>query len=212
MRILSRYIFKEQVSPFFTGLFFFTFILILNKLFILADLIINKNLDPFIVLKLFLLMLPATISLTIPMSVLISAIMALSRLSSDFEIVALRSNGISTKKIIKPVIISGAAVFILLLIFTETLLIYSNKNYNKIYIEILKSSPASVLEEGIFTDLGDKTIWIEKINEKNSEMKNIILCVCKDCNGLVAQKSCRKCPRCGGINIKNIEKPKKENK
>ena len=51
-----------------------------------------------------------------------------------------------------------------------------------------------------------------KKDGNKTEMKNIILCVCKDCNGLVAQKSCRKCPRCGGINIKNIEKPKKENK
>ena len=175
MRILSRYIFKEQVYPFLTGFVFFTFILILNKLFVLADLIINKNVDIILVLKLFLLMLPSTISLTIPMSVLISAIMALSRLSSDFEIVALRSNGVSSLKIIKPVLVSGAVIFVIMLIFNETLLVYSNKNYNKIFIEILKSSPASVLEEGIFTDLGDKTIWIEKINRKTGELKNVIL-------------------------------------
>ncbi|MCU0821695.1 MAG: LptF/LptG family permease [Spirochaetes bacterium] len=175
MRILSRYVFKEQIYPFLTGFFFFTFILILNKLFVLADLIINKNVDIIIVLRLFLLMLPSTISLTVPMSVLISAIMAMSRLSSDFEIVALRSNGVSSLNIIKPVIVSGAAIFVLMLVFNETLLVRSNKNYNKIFIDILKCSPAAVLEEGIFTDLGDKTIWIEKIDAKNGELKNIIL-------------------------------------
>ncbi len=183
MRILSRYIFKEQVYPFITGFIFFTFILILNKLFVLADLIINKDVDIIIVLKLFLLMLPATVSLTIPMSVLISAIMAISRLSSDFEIVALRSNGVSSLKIIKPIAVSGAVIFIFMLIFYETLLVYSNKNYNKIFIEILKSSPAAVLEEGIFTDLGNKTIWIEKINAKTGELKNVMIYSRNDSDG-----------------------------
>lgn len=175
MKILSKYIFREQLYPFLTGFIFFTFVLMMNQLFILADLIINKNVEFLIVLKLFLLMLPVTISLTIPMSVLISVIMALSRLSSDFEIVALRSNGVSIYSIIKPVIVSGFGIFLMMLLFNETLLVYCNKNYNKIFIQILKSSPAAILEEGIFTDLGDKTIWVEKIDDKNGDMENIML-------------------------------------
>ncbi len=175
MKILTRYIFKEQLYPFLTGFLFFTFVLLLNKIFIIVDLIVNKKVEVLLVLKLFLLMLPVTISLTVPMSVLISVIMALGRLSSDFEIVALRSNGVSIYRIIKPVIISGITIFILMIIFNETLLVYSNKNYNKIYVQILKSSPEAMLEEGIFTSLGNKTIWVEKIDKKTGEMNNVML-------------------------------------
>jgi LPS export ABC transporter permease LptF len=175
MNKLSKYIIKEQLSPFLTGFLFFTFILMLQQIFTLADYIINKNISGLLVLKLFFSMLPISMNLTIPMSVLFSSIMALGRLSGDSEIVALRSAGISIYRIIKPVIYGGFVVFILMTIFNETLLVYCNKNYNKLFLEILKSNPVSLLEDGIFTGIGDKTIWIKKINKKNGKLNDIIL-------------------------------------
>lgn len=175
MKRLTGYILKEQLYPFLTGFIFFTFILMLNKLFILADLIVNRSVESSQVIKLFLLMLPVTISLTIPMSVLISVIMALGRLSADFEIVALRAGGISTYRIMKPVVISGLFIFIMMIIFNETIVVYSNRNYNKMFIKILNSTPTAILEEGIFTTMGDKTIWVERIDQKSGRLDNIML-------------------------------------
>jgi LPS export ABC transporter permease LptF len=177
MRIskITTYIAKEQLFPFLTGFLFFTFILMLQQLFALADLIINKNVEVILVLKLFFMMLPITMSLTIPMAVLFSSIMALGRLSNDSEIIALRSAGVSFYRIIKPVILSGFFIFILMTIFNETVLVWCNKNYNRIFVEILKSSPAAVLDDGIFTSLGEKTIWVEEINRETGELKNVML-------------------------------------
>jgi LPS export ABC transporter permease LptF len=175
MSKLTKYILKEQLYPFLTGFMFFTFILVLQQIFSLADLIINKNVAVLLVLKLFLIMLPVTMNQTVPMSVLFSAIMALGRLSGDSEIVALRASGTSIYRIVKPIVISGFIVFLLMAVFNETLLVYSSRNYNKIFIEILKSSPAAMLEDGIFTSVGDKTIWVEDINKQNGKLKNIMI-------------------------------------
>ena len=175
MSILTRYILKEQLYPIITGLLFFTFVLLLNKLFLLADLIINKRIDTLLVLQLFLFSLPSTLSLTIPMSVLISVIMAMSRLSSDFEIVALRSSGISVMQIVRPLLLSGLSIFLLMILFNESLVVYCNRGYNRIFIQILKSSPVSVLEDRIFTTIGDRTIWVEEIDRESGSMKNIVL-------------------------------------
>ncbi len=177
MRIkkITTYIAKEQLFPFLTGFLFFTFILMLQQLFALADLIINKNVKFLLVLKLFFMMLPITMSLTVPMAVLFSSIVALGRLSNDSEIIALRSAGVSFYRIIKPVLITGFFIFILMTIFNETVLVYCNKNYNRIFVEILKSSPSAVLDDGIFTSLGENTIWVEKINRDTGELKNIML-------------------------------------
>jgi lipopolysaccharide export system permease protein len=175
MKKITKYIAKEQLYPFLTGFIFFTFILMLQQFFSLADLLINKNIKIFLVLKLFLILLPITMSLTIPMSVLFSSIMALARLSGDSEITALRASGISIYRIIKPVIMSGFMIFILMLIFNETVFVYCSKNYNKIFIEILKSSPTAMIEDGIFTSMGDKTIWVEKINKKNGRLNKVMI-------------------------------------
>lgn len=175
MRRITVYITKEQLFPFLTGFVFFTFILMLQQLFTLADLIINKDVEFLLVLKLFLSVLPITMSLTIPMSVLFSSIMALGRLSNDSEIVAIRAAGISFINIIKPILITGFCIFILMTIFNETVNVYTSKIHNRILIEILKSSPAAMLEDEIFTSLGDRTIRVEEINKEAQTLKNIMI-------------------------------------
>ncbi|MDY6933463.1 MAG: LptF/LptG family permease [Spirochaetota bacterium] len=175
MRILTRYILQEQGSPFITGLLFFTFILLLNRLFVLADLIITKKVETFLVVKLFLLMLPSIISITVPMSVLISVIISIGRLSSDSEITALQASGISSYMIYKPPVISSIVIMLFMILFNDTLLVYSNKNYNKTFVQILKSSPVTVLEDKIFSSLGNRTIWVERIDRENGKLDNIIL-------------------------------------
>ncbi len=175
MKKLTKYIVKEQLYPFFIGFLFFTFIFMFKEIFRLADWIINKNVSIILVLKLFFMTLPISMNLTIPMSVLFSSIMALGRLSGDSEIVALRAAGISIYRIIKPIIFGGFLIFILMTVFNETLLVYCHKNYNKIFVEILKSSPAALLEDGIFTGIGDKTICVESINKKSGKLNNIVL-------------------------------------
>jgi lipopolysaccharide export system permease protein len=175
MGILTRYILKEQLYPIITGIFFFTFVLLLNRLFLLADLIINKKVETLLVIKLFLLILPSTLSLTIPMSVLISVIVAMSRLSSDLEIVALRSSGISVLQIVRPLLLSGFFIFIVMIIFNEFLVVWCNRGYNRIFVQILKSSPVSILEDRIFTTIGNRTIWVEEIDRESGSMRNIVL-------------------------------------
>ncbi len=175
MKEITKYIAKEQLYPFLTGFVFFTFILMLQQFFSLADLLINKNVKIILVVKLFLIILPITMSLTVPMSVLFSSIMALARLSGDSEITVLRASGISIYRIIKPVIMSGLLIFVFMLIFNETVLTYCHKNYNKFFIEIIKSSPAAMLDDGIFTSMGDKTIWVQKINKKDGRLNNIMI-------------------------------------
>jgi lipopolysaccharide export system permease protein len=175
MKNITKYIAREQLYPFLTGFIFFTFILMLQQFFSLADLLINKNVKIILVIKLFLIILPITMSLTVPMSVLFSSIMALARLSGDSEITALRASGISIYRIVKPVILSGFIVFAFMLFFNETVLPYCHKNYNKFFVEIIKSSPTAMLDDGVFTSMGDKTIWVQKINKKNGHLNNIMI-------------------------------------
>ncbi|HPI23105.1 MAG TPA: LptF/LptG family permease, partial [Spirochaetota bacterium] len=174
-RIITRYIIREQVPALVIGLLFFTFIMMLNRIFTIADLIINRRVDGWLVFKLFLYMLPITISFTVPMSVLISAVMALSRLSADSEITALRACGVSVYRIIKPVLVSGFVVFLMVLAFNETLFVYSNRTYNQLFVQILRWSPTSVLEPKMFTTVGDKTIWVGQIEREVERLGDIMI-------------------------------------
>ena len=74
MKILSRYILREHVAPFFLSLLVVTFVLLIDRVIDLLDLIIEKKLDANTVLQLFGLSLPYMVALSIPMAVLVATI------------------------------------------------------------------------------------------------------------------------------------------
>src|SRR5262249_60826531 len=109
VRIIDRYIWKELAFPFFLGLFVFTFLLLLDKIFDLTDLIINKGVPVHLVLLLLAYILPAFLVLTLPIGVLLAILVAFGRLSADMEIVALKASGVSPLRLLRPVLVFATA-------------------------------------------------------------------------------------------------------
>ena len=93
MKIITRYIFKEMIGPTVLGFAFYTSIILMQKLFDMAGMIIRRSLSAAAVGKLLLLSLPHIIVLTVPMSLLFGVLIAIGRLSSDSEIIAMRALG-----------------------------------------------------------------------------------------------------------------------
>jgi lipopolysaccharide export system permease protein len=118
LKIIYRYILQELLIPFFFGVAAFTGIFIgTDLLFRLAEYYSKWGVGLLILIQLFFLSLPSIIVLTFPMAILLSIIMAFSRLSGNSEITAMRSGGISIYTVVIPVliiglIVSGATIFI----------------------------------------------------------------------------------------------------
>ena len=109
MAIFTRYVLKEMIGPTLLGFTFYTSIILMQQLFDMAGLIIRRSLSAAVVGKLLLFSLPNIIVLTVPMSLLFGILIAVGRLSSDSEIVAMRALGISTRTIYRPVFLFSFA-------------------------------------------------------------------------------------------------------
>ncbi len=73
MTLIDRAMLKEMGMAFGLGLMIFTFVLLTNNILRLVELIVNKGVGIWTVLRLFLYILPYSLVVTIPMSVLSSA-------------------------------------------------------------------------------------------------------------------------------------------
>src|SRR5476649_2189613 len=114
MRVITRYILKEFLANLLLGLIIFTFVLLLDHLFELADMLLNKGVGIWLTLKLLFLLLPSSLSLTLPMSTLLAALLTFGRLSENSEITALRASGLAAWSYIKmPLVVALAAVIFL---------------------------------------------------------------------------------------------------
>ena len=68
---ITRYVFFELVPPTMLGLFLYTFVLLMNHFFLVAEKALSKNLGADLTLRLFLVGIPELTVLSIPMSVLL---------------------------------------------------------------------------------------------------------------------------------------------
>ena len=93
IKILTRYVLTEYISPLLLGIIIFTFVLLLDNIFDFIDLFLNKGIKIATILKLLFLILPGIFSLTVPMGFLLGSLLSFGRLSEDGEITALRSSG-----------------------------------------------------------------------------------------------------------------------
>jgi len=103
--ILARYIFKEIVSSALLGAVLATFVIFLQGLGRLFELLVRSADKPEAVLRLFLLALPPVLPLTIPFGVLVGILIGLGRMASDGEITAMRAAGVPGRKVLSPVVV-----------------------------------------------------------------------------------------------------------
>ncbi len=93
--LLQRYVVREFLPPFLLGLLVFTFLLVLNNLFLMMDLFLNRGVEIQMIIYMTLLVLPMFLPLSIPMSALLASMMAYGRLAEEGELTALKSSGCS---------------------------------------------------------------------------------------------------------------------
>jgi lipopolysaccharide export system permease protein len=107
MRLVDKSVFSELLTPFFIGLLAFLMMLVGNTLFTLLDRMMQEGWPLAYVARVLLYNIPQVLVLTLPIAGVVGASLAASRLARDGEITALRSMGLSLRRIFVPVVALG---------------------------------------------------------------------------------------------------------
>ncbi|HEX2832151.1 MAG TPA: LPS export ABC transporter permease LptG [Thermoanaerobaculia bacterium] len=175
-RILTRYILKEMIGPTVLGFAFYTSIIIMQRLFDLAGLIIRRSLSGAVVGKLLVYSLPNIVVLTVPMSLLFGILIAVGRLSSDSEIVAMRALGISTRTIYRPVFLFSFAVFLLNLYLMNSVLPKGNQQFVTLRAEIMTSTVEKAVKPRVFFDQYENImIYVNDVDPTSGKWKGVFV-------------------------------------
>lgn len=136
LKFFDRYLLKELIPPFFIGLLVYSFVLLMNQIFLLSELFIAKGVSLSVVVQIFLYLIPSILAFAVPMSVLMGILAGLSRLSSDSEIVAFRTLGIRNTRILRPVLIFAVGGWLV----TSFLTLYLAPRANYRWVQTLTRS------------------------------------------------------------------------
>lgn len=176
MKLLDRYVLLEMLGPFMVGVVGFILVLTVDLLFTMADLIINKGVPVWAVLKLLFYKMPSLLVMTFPVSTLFGTAMALGRFSKDNELTALRTSGVSIYRIAVPILALGLFVSVLSYVTNEKIVPYANYVSNTIIREVIYRQPLPEVKDNVFfKDPQNRYYYARRVDLKNKRIDNIMV-------------------------------------
>jgi len=175
-KILDRYIIREVMNFVALTVAALTIMLIMETLFELMEMLINKKVAWPYVAKLLIYRLPAFLVMTFPMSLLGSSELAIARFSTDGEIIAMRAGGVSLRRIMVPFLAAALAVSVLAFVINDYVVPEANHISQNIIREIvLKKGPPNIKRNVFFRDAENRYFYINKLDEENMIMEDILV-------------------------------------
>lgn len=156
--LLDLYVGREYVLSFFVSFAFFFFIFFINQILVLAQKIIIKNVSISDMISLVVLYIPQFLMYTMPFSSLTSASMVIGSLSSQNEILAMRSSGINTRRIFRPILVISIVLSAITFLIADFFIPYTAKQYRMLYGQILQKIPTVELQSYSSARFGDRVI------------------------------------------------------
>lgn len=182
---LDKLILKSFIGPFIITFFIAFFVLMMQGLWKYLDDLVGKGLD-FITIGKFLWYVSASmLTLAMPIAILISSIMTFGNLGESFELVAIKSSGISLLRFMRPLMWVALLFCGITFMFANYVIPYANLKFVALYNDIFYKKPAFDLKEGVFftyipnyaikagkKDADGKTIHDVLIYEQSNPLQN----------------------------------------
>ena len=147
---LDKLILKSFIGPFIITFFIAFFVLMMQGLWKYLDDLVGKGLD-FITIGKFLWYVSASmLTLAMPIAILISTIMTFGNLGESFELVAIKSSGISLLRFMRPLMFLAVLFCGITFMFANYVIPYANLKFVALYNDIFYKKPAFDLKEGVF--------------------------------------------------------------
>jgi lipopolysaccharide export system permease protein len=150
--LIHNYIYRELLLLTAAIVGVLTFLFVTLDLVRMIQLIMYTDLSIWITAKFVLLLIPPTLTLTIPTSLLAAVLIVFGRMSSDRELLAIKASGIGLAPIVAPVIIVAALCSLLDFWLTASVEPKCREEYSEMKHEIVTSNPLALFTPEIVLD------------------------------------------------------------
>ncbi len=174
--ILNRYIFRELFAPFVVTLLFFTFVFLMAQMLKITNLIVNYNVDLFSILKILVLSTPFFFMFVVPMSVMMAILLTFLKMSSDNEIIAMKTSGLSLYRLLPPVFLFCLGGYLLTFFMSAYGAPNAEQAIRDLTLKVFSQNLDIGLKARTFNDsFKDVMLYINDIDMKNKLLIDVFI-------------------------------------
>ncbi len=176
MKKLDRLIIRSFIGPFVLTFVLILFILLMQFVWKYLDDLMGKGLDWTIIAELLIFQSTNLVPLALPLAILLSSIMTLGDLAENYELVALKSSGLSLFKIIRPLVVFIFAISVGAFFFSNNVTPYANLKSKSMLHDIIYHKPLLEVKEGVFYNgMAGFSMRIGKKDTKSDRLYDIMI-------------------------------------
>lgn len=173
---LDKLIVKAFIGPFIATFFITLLVLVMQFFWLYIDDFVGKGLGVDVVLKFIWYQSAVLIPLALPLAILLSSLMTFGNLGESFELVAIKSSGISLLRFMRPLFIIAILVSGVAFLFSNYVIPVAYLKSRTLLSDIVYAKPAFDLKEGEFYDkINSFAIKIGKKEANDSIIRDVIV-------------------------------------
>lgn len=184
MKTIHKFVLKAYLGPMILTFFIVMFVLLMNFMWRYIDELVGKGLSAGIILELISYALANMIPMGLPLAMLLAAIMTMGNLGENYELLAMKSAGMSLVQITKPLIILVSFIAVGSFFIGNNLVPYANKKMYSIIFDIRQQKQSLEFQDGLFfTGIDNMSIRVTHQEPDTHLLREVLIYDNRDING-----------------------------
>lgn len=173
---LDKLIVKAFVGPFIATFFITLLVLVMQFFWLYIDDFVGKGLSTGLILEFIWYQSAVLVPLALPLAVLLSSLMTFGNLGETYELVAIKSAGISLLRFMRPLFFVTLVICGIAFLFSNYIIPVANLKSRTLLSDIVFAKPSFDIKEGIFYDkIHGFAIKIGKKENNDSVIRDVII-------------------------------------
>ncbi len=176
MKLITRYVVREHIGPLLFALSALTSLLMLQYVARQLANLAGKGLPWSAIGKFFVLSLPFTVAMTMPMAVLVSTLYTFGRMAAEHEITAFKASGVRVRALMLPVLACALLLSLLMVAFNDQVLPRANHELRILQNDIAKTRPTLALRDQAMNAITDQFfLRIARSDANTNKMYDVVI-------------------------------------
>ncbi len=184
MKTIHKLVLKSYLGPMFLTFFIVMFVLMMNFVWRYIDELVGKGLDAGIIIELMCYAMANMIPMGLPLAMLLAAIMTMGNLGENYELLAMKSAGMSLPKILQPLIVVVGMIAVGSFFIINDLVPYANKKMFSIIYDIRQQKQTLEFQDGLFFNgIENMSIRVGRQEPETKLLREVLIYDNRSANG-----------------------------
>lgn len=173
---LDILIIRSFIGPFIITFFITLFVLVMQFFWLYMDDLIGKGLGIWMILQLLFFMSTTMVPLALPLAILLSSIMTFGNMGENFELVAIKSSGISLLRFMRPLLLFIMFIGGLAFLFNNDVIPVANLKALSLLYDLRSAKPTLNIKPDQFNnDITGFSIRVGGKDKDGNTIRNILI-------------------------------------